>query len=91
MPFGVKNGSPTYQRVVTKAFCEYINIFMKISLNDFTIFSDLLTHLEKLKKCFLKCKEFSISLNVDKCAFMVLSGTILGFIMSKEGKVMDPN
>jgi len=62
---------------------------MKIFLDNFTIFNDLSTHLEKLKKCFLKCKEFGISLNLNKCAFMVFSGTILGFIVSKEGKVMD--
>jgi hypothetical protein len=90
MPFGVKNGPPTYSRVVTKSFCEYIDVFMKIFLDDFTIFSDLSTHLEKLKKCFLKCKEFGINLNLDKCAFMVFSQTILGFLVSKEGKVMDP-
>ncbi len=48
------------------------------------------THLEKFKKCFLKCKNFGINLNLDKCAFMVFSRTILGFIVSKEGKVMDP-
>jgi hypothetical protein len=45
MSFGVKNGQPTYQRVVTKAFHEYIDVFMKIFLNDFTIFSDFSTHL----------------------------------------------
>ncbi len=39
---------------------------------------------------FFKCKEFYISLNPYKCAFMVFSITILGFIMSKEGKIMDP-
>jgi hypothetical protein len=66
MPFGVKNGLPTYQRVVTKAFHEYINIFMKIFLDDFTTFSDLTTHLEELKKCFFKCKVFGISLNPSK-------------------------
>ncbi len=90
MPFGVKNGPPTYQKVVTKAFHEYIDVFMKIFLNDITIFNDLSTHLEKLKKCFLKCRGFSISLNLDKCAFMVFSGTILGFLVFKENKVMDP-
>jgi len=46
-------------------------------------------HLEFFFKCFLKCRKFGISLNLDKCAFMVFSRTILGFIMSKEGKVMD--
>jgi hypothetical protein len=38
---------------------------------------------------FLKCKEYGISLNLEKCAYMVYSGTILGFIVSKEGKTLD--
>ncbi len=63
---------------------------MKIFLDDFIVFNDLSTHFEKLKKCFIKCKEFGISLNLDKCAFMVFLGTILGFIVFKECKVMDP-
>jgi hypothetical protein len=63
---------------------------MKIFLDDFTIFNDLSNHLEKPKKCFLKCKEFGINLNLYKCAFMVLSKTTLSFIVSKEGKIMDP-
>jgi hypothetical protein len=90
MPFGVKNGPPTNQRAITEAFDEYIDVFIKIFLDDFTIFSDLSTHLEKLKKCFLKCKEFGISLNPNKRAFMVFLRTILGFIVSTKGKVMDP-
>ncbi len=90
MPLGIKNGPPTYQRAVTKAFWEYIDVFMKTFLNDFTIFNELSTHFLKLKKCFLKFREYDISLNPKKCAFMVCSGTILGFIVSKEGKTLDP-
>jgi hypothetical protein len=30
MLFGVKNEPPTYQRVVTEAFKEYLDSFMKI-------------------------------------------------------------
>jgi hypothetical protein len=52
MPFRVKNGPPTYQRAITKAFCEDIDVFMKIFLDDFIVFNDLSTHLEKLKNCF---------------------------------------
>jgi hypothetical protein len=37
-------------------------------------------HLEKLFKCFLKCKEYCVNLNPDKCAFLVCFGTILGVI-----------
>jgi hypothetical protein len=63
---------------------------MKIFLDDFMVFNNLSTHLEKLRKCFIQCRKFSISLNLDKCAFMAFLGTILSFIVSKEGKVMDP-
>jgi hypothetical protein len=41
MPFGVKNGPPTYQRVVTKAFREYLDSFMKIFMDDFIVYSDI--------------------------------------------------
>jgi hypothetical protein len=37
MPFGVKNGAPTYQIVVTNAFKEYLDSFMKLFLDDFTV------------------------------------------------------
>jgi hypothetical protein len=63
---------------------------MKIFLDYFIIFNDLSTHLDKFKKCFLKCKEYGIRLNLDKCAFMVCSRTILGFMISKEGKTSKP-
>jgi hypothetical protein len=86
MPFEVKNGPTIYQQVVTKAFHEYIDVFMKIFLNNFIVFSDLSIHLEKLRKCFLKCKEYGISLNLDKCAFMVCFKTILGFYSPKRGR-----
>ncbi len=48
-------------------------------------------HLQKLGLCFQKCKEYGISLNPNKCAFMVFLGMILGFIVSKEGKLLNPN
>jgi hypothetical protein len=90
MLFAIKNGPPTYQRVVTKTFKEYLDNFMKIFLDDFTMYNDMDNHLHKLILCFQKCKEYGISLNLDKCAFMVFSGMILGFIISKERKLPDP-
>jgi hypothetical protein len=90
MLFGVKNGPSTYQRVVTKAFHEYFDVFIKIFLDDYIIFSDPSTHLKKFKKCFLKCKVYGISLNLEQCAFMVYSRTTLRFIVSKEGTTHNP-
>ncbi len=61
-------------------------MFIKIFLDDFTIFNDLSTPLKKLRKYFLRCKEYDIGLNPNKCASTVCSRTILGFIISKKGK-----
>jgi hypothetical protein len=63
---------------------------MKKILNDFTIYSDMDIHMDKPKLCFQKCKEFGINLNPKKCAFMVFSRMILGFIISKESKLPNP-
>jgi hypothetical protein len=52
MSFGVKNGLPTYQRVVSKTFKEYLGSFMKIFLDDFILYNDMENHLQKFKLCF---------------------------------------
>jgi len=36
------------------------------------------------------CREYGISLNLEKWAFMVFLGMVLGFIVSKKGKLIDP-
>jgi hypothetical protein len=52
MPFGLKNGPPTYQKAITKAFKKYLDNFMKIYLHDFIVYNDMENHLQKLKLCF---------------------------------------
>jgi hypothetical protein len=65
-------------------------VFMKLFLNDFSVFNNLDTHLPKLWICFDKCKEFGISLNLEKCMFFMHSNIILRYVVSKEGKLLDP-
>jgi hypothetical protein len=89
MPFEVKNGPPTYYKVATKAFTKYLDNFIKIFLDDFIVYNDMESHLQKLILCFQKCREYDINLNLEKCAFMVFSRMILGFIISKR-KLLDP-
>ncbi len=60
---------------------------MKIFLDDFKVYNDMENHLMKFKLYFQKCREYKISFNPEKCAFMVFSRLILGFIISKEGKI----
>ncbi len=73
------------------AFREYLKVFMKLFLDDFSVFNDLQTHLAKLWLCFDKCWEFNISLNSEKCMFLVYSRVIFGYIISKAKKLLDLN
>jgi hypothetical protein len=59
-------------------------------MDDFTMYNDMENHLQKFMLCFQKCKKYGINLNLNKCAFMVLSKMILGFIVSKQRKLPDP-
>ncbi len=59
-------------------------------LDDFTIYNDMENQLLKFRLCFQKCREYGINLNPNKCAFMVFLGMILGFIISKKKKLLNP-
>jgi hypothetical protein len=45
MLFGIKNEPPTYKRDVMKTFREYLDNFMKIFMDDFTMYNDMDNHL----------------------------------------------
>jgi hypothetical protein len=62
---------------------------MKLFLNDFSMSNNLNTHLTRVWLCFNKCKKNGINLNPKKCMFLVHSGVILGYVVSKEGKLSD--
>ena len=49
---------------MTEAFQDYLRKFIKIFLDDFAIFGDDKNHADYLQKCFDKCMEFGISINV---------------------------
>jgi hypothetical protein len=63
---------------------------MKIFLDDFMVYNDMENHLHKFILCFQKCREYGISSNPNKCAFMVFSWLILGCIVSKKRKLPYP-
>jgi hypothetical protein len=59
------------------------HIIFKVFLDNFTVYSDMDNNLFKLKLCF-------DNLNFKNYAFMVFSRIILRFIVSKEGKLLNP-
>ena len=52
MPFGLKNAPPTYHRIVNQIFKDYLNDFMKLFLDEFSVYNDVATHLPKLRLVF---------------------------------------
>jgi hypothetical protein len=84
MPFGFKNAPPTYQQVVSTTFKDYIGMFMKLFMYDFSVFSNLNIHLTKLRLCFDKCNGFAISLKFEKCMFLVHSRVTLGYVYARK-------
>ena len=66
--------------------------FVVIYLDDITVFSKYdKEHCHHLKKVFLKCRRFGLSLNPRKYLFAMKEGKLLGHIVSAEGVRIDPS
>ncbi len=57
MLFGVKNGPSAFQRALTKTFKKYLDIFMKIYLDDFIVYNDMGNSFIKALIMFTKEQE----------------------------------
>ena len=83
MPFGLKNAGATYQRLVNKMFSAQIGRNMEVYVDDMLVKSkEEPTHLDDLKQTFTTLKQYQMKLNPSKCAFGVVSGKFLGFMVS---------
>ena len=83
MPFGSKNAGATYQRMVNKMFSNQIGRNMEVYVDDMLVKSkEELTHLDDLRETFATLRQYQMKLNPSKCAFGVVSGKFLGFMVS---------
>lgn len=73
-----------------EAFQNYLRKFMQVFLDEFCVYSDLVTHLDKLTLCLKKYQEYNISLNLEKRLFLMFSGLILGYLVLEDGKFPHP-
>jgi hypothetical protein len=92
MPFGLMNAGETFQRAMDIAFIGENDKFVVVYLDDITIFSRSdKEHRFHLRKVFLKCRSFDISLNPKKSLFAMQEGKLLGHIVSVEGVRIEPS
>jgi hypothetical protein len=91
MPFRWMNAGETFQRVMGIAFVGEKEKFVLIYLDEITAFSSSHEdHLQHLRKTFLKCRRYGISLNHKKSTFSLKEGKLLGHIVSFNGVRIDP-
>ena len=90
IPFGLMNARETFQRSMDIAFIGERDKFVVIYLDDITVFSKFdKEHCQHLRKVFLKCRRFGLSLNPKKSLFAMQEGKLLGHIVSVEGVMID--
>ncbi|KAL0289921.1 UNVERIFIED_CONTAM: Retrovirus-related Pol polyprotein from transposon.6 [Sesamum angustifolium] len=90
MPFGLCNAPATFQRCMVSIFSDFVEQFIEVFMDDFTVYGDSFDDcLEKLTKVLERCIEKNLVLNYEKCHFMVDQGLILGHIVSSKGIEVD--
>jgi hypothetical protein len=90
MPFGLCNAPTTFQKLVTQTFQAYLNNFIQVFLDDFSVYVQKVEDLNHFKKCMNQCKNNGICLNPKKCAFCVNLGILLGHIVCEDGLLVEP-
>ncbi|GKV12837.1 hypothetical protein SLEP1_g23931 [Rubroshorea leprosula] len=86
MPFGLKNAGATYQRAMNAIFHDMIGRFMEIYIDDVVVKSmEDEEHLEHLRKAFERMRQHGLKMNPLKCAFGVIAGNFLGFLVHERG------
>ena len=83
MPFGLKNVGATYQRLINKMFAHQIGINVQVYINDMLVKTRREDeHLNDLRETFDTLHFYNMKLNPSQCAFGVMAGKFLGFMVS---------
>ena len=86
MPFGLKNASATYQRLMNKMFAHQIGRNVQVYVDDMLVKSRREdNHLDGLKETFDTLRSYNMKLNPSKCTFGVITGKFLWFMVSQRG------
>ena len=82
MPFGLCNAPATFQRFMLSLFSDMVERLLEIFMDDFSIYGDSFNQcLHHLELVLQRCVEKNLTLNLEKCHFMVKHGIVLGHEM----------
>ena len=91
MSFELKNARATYQRLVTKMFRLLLGKIIEVYIDDMLVKSkERPNHTTHLQQAFELLEAYGMKLNPTKCAFEVIVGRFLGFMMTQRGIEANP-
>src|SRR4051812_17663834 len=91
MPFGLKNVSATYQRVMDKSFSKLTRKTVDCYVDDIFVKSRHKgDHLRDLREVFYLMRSHQLKINTTKSFLGVSSGKFLGFVITSKGIHLDP-
>ena len=87
MTFGLKNAGATYQRAMNLIFHDLLGVILEVYIDDIVIKSAGLDHhLADLRLALERMHGYGLKMNPLKCAFGVLAGKFLGFIIHETNR-----
>jgi hypothetical protein len=91
MTFGLKNAGATYQRAINLIFHDLLRVLMEVYIDNVVVkLVGFEEHMTDLKLSLERMKKYGLRMNPLKCAFGVISGRFLGFIVHEHCIQIDP-
>ena len=91
MPFGLANAPATFQSYIHKALGNLVDTTCVVYLDDILIYSgDEESHTQHVRQVLQRLREWGLYAKLSKCQFHTQEVEFLGFIVTPNGVVMDP-
>ena len=92
MPFGLKNASASYQRMMTRMFKPQLGKNIEIYIDDMVVKNKAKSeHVNDLGNIFNISKRPKLRLNASKCSFDVGLRKFLGYMVTHRGVEVNPD
>lgn len=91
MPFGLKNASVTYERLMDVVFSKQIGRNMEFYIDDIIVkTSEGRIHVADLEDILESVKRYNMQLNPTKCSFEIHTSKFLGFMLIRRWIEVNP-